>query len=363
MEVRYGRILFGIFETETDFRQQTADGRQQQKTEPQSLDCEAVRNRSNAVIDEALRKVVKIYGAEAGGIHGYQSGILVSPEGYILTTLTSALQAEPIQIVLDNGRKFDARLVGAEPVMEIALLKIPGADLPYFDIDGSRGELALLLGMPIYAISNTFNIAQGNEHVTVQRGAVAAQTKLSARRGVFETPYKGDIIVVDITTNNPGACGGALVCAESGELLGILGKELRNNENHSWLNFAIPVSVWREPVCAMMTDGGTISLFTNKTVREQEMIPEDTIKIFQNWGILLITSVSRRTPPFIDSVRPGREAEKWGLLPDDLIVMVNGQLTASLSAVAYRIHQIPADQPVTLTIERNAELRDVTLQR
>jgi serine protease Do len=343
-----------------------------------------------AVIDEALRKVVKIYGAEAGGLHGYQSGILISPDGYILSALTSALssalQAEPIQIVLDNGRKFDARLVGAEPVMEIALLKIAGADLPYFDISENEsrerneverpdqpadqsGRSALLrsrlslLGSPSYAISNTFNIAQGNERVTVQRGAVAAQTTLSARRGVFETPYKGDIIVVDITTNNPGACGGALVCAESGKLLGILGKELRNNENHSWLNFAIPVYVWNDWVRTAMEQGGTVSLFTDKTVREQEMIPEDTIKIFQNWGILLITSVGRRTPPFIDSVRPGSEAEKWGLLPDDLIVMVNGQLTSSLSAVAYRIHQIPADQPVTLTIERNAELRDVTLSR
>jgi S1-C subfamily serine protease len=113
----------------------------------------------------------------------------------------------------------------------------------------------------------------------------------------------------------------------------------------------------------MMQNGGTISLFTEKAVREQEMIPEDTIKIFQDWGILLIPPVSRRTPPFIDSVHPGSAAEKLGLLPDDLIVMVNGQLTPSLSAVEYRIHQIPAEEPVTLTIERDATLRDVTLQR
>jgi serine protease Do len=217
--------------------------------------------------------------------------------------------------------------------------------------------------MPIYAISNPFNIAQGNERVTVQQGYVAALTKLSARRGVFETPYKGDIIIVDITTNNPGSCGGALISAESGKLLGILGKELRNNENHSWLNFAIPTYVWCEPVKAMMQGGSTISLFTEKTVREQEMIPEDTIRIFQDWGILFITSVSRRTPPFIDSVRSGSEAEKLGLLPDDLIVMVNNQLTPSLAALEYQIHQIPADQPVTLTVERDAILRDVTLKQ
>jgi len=362
MEVRYGRILFGIFEI--DGRPQTADSNRGAPTPLASAAVCRLPSAVSSVIDNALRKVVKIYGAEATGIHGYQSGILVSLEGHILTALTSALQAEPIQIVLDNGRKFDARLMGADPIMEIALLKISGSELPYFDIDYlAYASGSVNTGAPIFAISNVFNIAQGNERVTVQRGAVAAHTTLSARHGVFESPYKGEIIVVDVTTNNPGACGGALICAESGKLLGILGKELRNNENHSWLNFAIPTYVWSDWVRATMEQGDSISLFTERTVREREMIPEDTIRIFQDWGILLIPSVSRRTPPFIDSVRPGSEAEKWGLLPDDLIVMVNGQLTPSLSEVERRIHQIPAEQPVTLTIERDAYLRDVTLSR
>ncbi|MCL2710284.1 MAG: trypsin-like peptidase domain-containing protein [Planctomycetaceae bacterium] len=386
MEVRYGRILFGIFETGITFREPGTVLPDDNKSRNG-----AQRNDGNVidpVIDEALKKVVKIYGAEAAGIHGYQSGILISPEGYILTALTSALQANTIRVVLDNGRRLEAQLVAADPVMELALIKVPGGDLPYFDIlnnipspsggglgwgrlnnphpsplPAGEGTIKYSLGSPIFAISNPFNIAQGNERVTVQRGAIAARTTLSARRGVFETPYKGDIIVVDITTNNPGSCGGALICANSGTLLGMLGKELRNNENHSWLNFALPTYVWSDWVRAAMEQGGTISLFTEQTVREREMIPEDTIRIFQDWGILLITSVTRRTPPFIDSVRPDSEAGKLGLLPDDLIVMVNGQLTPSLSAVEHRIHQIPPDEPVTLTIERDATLQDVTLQR
>jgi hypothetical protein len=59
----------------------------------------------------------------------------------------------------------------------------------------------------------------------------------------------------------------------------------------------------------------------------------------------------------------GLKPEQWELLPDDLIVMVNNQLTPSLAAVEHRIHQIPPDQPVTLTIERNAILREVVFQR
>jgi len=389
MEVRYGRLLYGVFETIHESRERNNVERPDQSVE-QSGRSATLRSRLSSaiapVIDEALRKVVKIYGAETAGIHGYQSGILLSPNGHILTALTSALQADPIVIVLDNGRKYDARLASADPVMEIALLKIAASELPFFDISDNNesrkrsnaerpDQLAkqsgrsaalrsrLALGTPIYAISNPFNIAQGNERATVQSGAIAARTTLFARRGVFETPYKGDIIVVDITTNNPGSCGGALISAESGELLGILGKELRNNENHSWLNFAIPTYAWSEQVLAMMEGEGTINLFTEKTVREQEMIPEDTIRIFQDWGILFVPAVSRRTPPFIDSVRSDSEAAKQGLMPDDLIVMVNNQLTASLAAVEYRIHLIPPEQMVTLTIEREAILREVTFQR
>ena len=363
MEVRYGRILFGIFETKTTFGESTTDNKSRNGAQHND------GSRIEPVIDDALKKVVKIYGAEAAGIHGYQSGILISPDGYILTALTSALQANPIVIVLDNGRKFDARLIAAEPIMEIALLKVPGSDLPHFDILNNvpsplgEGTITYPLGSPIFATSNPFNIAQGNERVTVQKGAIAAQTKLFARRGVFETSYKGDIVVMDMTTNNPGSCGGALISAETGELLGMLGKELRNNENHSWLNFAIPTWVWSDWARSAMKNGGTISLFTERTVREQELIPEDTIRIFQDWGILFITSVSRRTPPFIDAIRSGSEAERVGLRPDDLIVMVNNQLTASLSAVEHRIHQIPPGQPVVLTIERDATLQEVMFQR
>jgi len=369
MEVRYGRILFGIFETGTLREPATASPEADGSRDVGAtlvVAPLAVARRVERVIDEALVRSVKIIGGKLGQIHGYQSGILVSPDGHILTALASALQAEPIVVVLDNGRKFDARLIAAEPVMEIALLKISGTDLPHFDV--AREPATVLpsewaLGSPIYALSNPFNIAEGNERVTVQKGAIASLTKLSARRGVFETPYKGDIIVVDITTNNPGSCGGALICAESGELLGLLGKELRNNENHSWLNFAIPVHAWSDWVRTAIQEGGTISLFTEQSVRTQELIPEDTIRIFQDWGILFIPSVSRRTPPFIDSIRLGSEAQTQGLLPDDLIVMVNDQLTPSLAAVEHRIHQIPADQPVTLTIERDATLREVTFRR
>lgn len=375
-EVRYGRILYGVFESSAmaPTLPCPVKGTQAPAFGPDAELKAVTTLTATPVIAKTLEKVVKIYGAGSlgsPGLHGYQTGILVSPDGDILTTLTPALQADPITVVLDSGRKFEARLVGADPVLELALLKIPGSDLPFFPLDASPAtnfDDSMRIGTPALAVSNPFNIAVGNEPASVQRGSIAARSTLRARRGVFETPYKGPILVTDITTNNPGACGGALVREDTGELLGILGKELRNAENNSWLNFAVPVFAFRDKAREMLeaaqkVDGRPLLIAPESIKPEQELIPEDTIRVFQEWGILLVSTVGRRTPPFIDTVRPGSEAARLGLAPDDLIVMINNRLTPSLAVVEYQLHEAEPGEAIILTVERNMELLDFTFRK
>ena len=79
--------------------------------------------------------MVKIYGA--GGLRdmeAYQSGILISPEGHILTVFSHVLDTDYITAVLADGRKFEAKLLGADPRLEVAVLKIDAAGLPCFDL-------------------------------------------------------------------------------------------------------------------------------------------------------------------------------------------------------------------------------------
>ncbi len=358
LEVRYGKILFGGFEcsvkNDLAFPKTVREEQSGEGTPP-------------GAYAPGLERVVKIYGVSGttlggSGLHGYQSGIIVSPNGDILTAVSAALQAAPISVVLDSGRKYEARLVAADPALELALLRIPATELPFFPLDAGD---SVQLGDSVLALSNPFNIAQGNEPVSVQRGVIAARTTLHARRGVFETPYQGAIFVTDITTNNPGSCGGALISERSGELLGVIGKELRNSENNSWLNFAIPTFVFREKVLDMMrqTPSEHVSLIDPEAIKpKQEWIPEDTIKFFQDRGVLLVSHVAPRTPPFVDAVKPGSAAEKAGLQQDDLIVMVNGRFTPSLANVEEWIQLLPQGQSITLTVERDGTLRDVTLE-
>jgi S1-C subfamily serine protease len=161
------------------------------------------------IIAAAARRVVKIYGA--GGLRGleaYQSGLLVSADGEILTAASTVLDSETIACVLDDGRRFTARLVGIDPWRELALLRIDGTDLPAFAIR-SDGE-PVMPGRRVVALSNMFGVAAGDERVTAQRGVVTAVVPLEARRGVAEAAFRGDVYVLDCTTNNPGSAGGAL---------------------------------------------------------------------------------------------------------------------------------------------------------
>src|SRR5205823_12925468 len=86
-----------------------------------------------------------------------------------------------------------------------------------------------------------FRIANRDEPMSVQRGVVAAYARLPLQRGIFEAPYQGEVYVLDAITNNPGAAGGALT-TRTGELLGVIGKELRNSLSNTWINYAMPAT-------------------------------------------------------------------------------------------------------------------------
>ncbi len=196
-------------------------------------------------VAQSARKVVKIYGA--GGLRGleaYQSGMFISAEGHVLTAWSYVLDSDLVGVTLYDGRKLEARLLGFDPRLEIAVLKIDAAELPHFDL---RQAVEVEPGTRVLALSNLFGVATGNEPVSVQRGTISVKTRLEARRGTYEIPYDGPIYVLDAVTNNPGSAGGALV-TRRGELVAMLGKELRNSLNNTWLNYAVPIAPLRESV-------------------------------------------------------------------------------------------------------------------
>ena len=305
-------------------------------------------------IDHVQPRVVKIYGA--GGLRGleaYQSGLVISPEGHVLTVWSYVLDTDYLTVTLDDGRKLRAELVGADPRLEVAVLKIDAADLPYFDLSQT---VEAETGTRVLAFSNLFGVATGNEPASVQHGVVSAKTRLEGRRGAFETPYDGPVYVLDAVTNNPGAAGGALV-TRRGQLLGMLGKELRNSLNNTWLNYAVPIQELRASIDRIRTTGG----ITPAAKEEGPPRPKRALDLAK-LGIVLLPDVLQRTPPYVDSVRSGSPAAAAGIKPDDLILLLGDRLIQSCKALRSELEYVDHEDEIKLTVLRDQSLVDFTLR-
>jgi S1-C subfamily serine protease len=304
-------------------------------------------------IDQVQPKMVKIYGAGGfGTMAAYQSGILISPEGHVLTVFSHVLDTEYITAVLSDGRKFEAKLLGADPRLEVAVLKIDAAGLPCFDLVKA---VRIQAGARVLALSNIFGVATGNEPASVQKGTVSAVTRLEARRGALETPYRGPVYVLDVTTNNSGAAGGALV-TRRGELAGMLGKELRNSLNNTWLNYAVPIEELRASVEAIRA-----GKFVARRESESDKRPARALGL-EALGIVLIPDVLDRTPPYVDHVRPGSPAAAAGIRPDDLVLLVGDHLIQSCKTLMSDLESIDYEDAVKLTVLRGQDLIEVSLR-
>jgi S1-C subfamily serine protease len=304
------------------------------------------------VIGDAQPMMVKIYGA--GGfrkLEAYQSGFLISAEGHVLTAWSYVLDTDYITVTLDDGRKFQAELIGADPRLEVAVLKIEAQDLPHFKMEEA---VELQVGDRVLAFSNLYGVATGDEPASVQKGIISAKTDLAARRGAYQTPYTGSVYVVDAMTNNPGAAGGALTDRQ-GRLVAMLGKELRNELSSTWLNYGVPVNELIAAVDDIMA-GKVRPRARDETIRR----PADPLTL-AHLGITPVPAVLPKTPPFVDAVRRNSPAERVGLQPDDLILFVNNRIVPSLELLENELGLMDRDDSVRLTIQRGQQLIEVTL--
>jgi S1-C subfamily serine protease len=304
------------------------------------------------VVAEVQPKIAKIYGA--GGTRGlehYQSGMLISAEGHVLTVWSYVLDSDEVIVMLNDGRRFVAKLVGADPRLEIAVLKIEAAEVPHFNLPQAA---TMDGGTKVLAFSNLFNVATGEEAASVQQGVIAATANLSARRGVYQTPYRGSVYILDAVTNNPGAAGGVLT-DRRGNLAGMLGKELRSSLDNTWLNYAVPIAELRQSVDDILSGKARPRSKPEEIRRPAEPM---TLELL---GIVLLPDVLPKTPPFVDHVRAGSPAAKAGLRPDDLIVFLNDQTINSGQILRDELGLIDRIDEVRLVLLRGQELINVSL--
>lgn len=298
------------------------------------------------------RRVVKLYGGKIAGLDAFQSGILVSPEGHVATAWSTVLDVDPI-VQLDDGRRFESKIIGFEPSLELAVLKIEATDVPFFRFDA---EASTQWGDPVLAISNVFNIATGNEPASVMQGSIAAVSELDARRGTFKTPYRGQVLILDLIANNPGAAGGALIDGE-GNLVGMLGKELRDSATGVWLNYAVPATALRKTIGDIISGRQTTAPQSSDPI-----LARNKSHNFETLGIVMVPDVLETTPAFVDEVLADSSAGRAGLRPDDLVLLLNGQRIDSQRSFRKFLRRIDRRDDVELTIQRDTEIFSVVLR-
>src|SRR5262245_33315220 len=228
------------------------------------------------VATEANEKLAKLFGA--GGYRGAESfgtGIIVSPQGHVLTAAAPFLDGRELRLHLPDGRKYPFKVKVIEPEFDAAIVEIVQPkkeviplELPYYDVAAAAQSMKVEPGTWVMALSNMYKVAERDEMMSVQRAMVTAIGKLSARRGQFEVPFHGDVLYLDTVTNNPGAAGGALI-DRKGNLLGIIGKEFRNNQTDTWVNYAMPLNTKAEVIIKGEKKTFTLAEFVDLAIHDK----------------------------------------------------------------------------------------------
>ena len=294
----------------------------------------------NQSIRVAQTRVAKVFGT--GGLsrlESWQTATAMSDDGLFVTAWSYVLDSRAT-VVLDDGRRFTAELIGHHPQMELALLKIDVTEQPHFELNQNR---MTEVGEPVFALSNVYGVATGSESVSVQRGVIAAQANVRTQRGARTFGYAGPALIVDAIVNNPGAAGGAITDLK-GELLGVIGRESQNASSGLWMNFAVPTEQVAMAVEEMLS-GKAMQSTAARSMPAEPMSPELL-------GLRMVPDVVTSTPPWVEQVVAGGAAWKAGLRSDDLVVSVNQVPTASLAHFLEQLAGVDRDVKMSIMVQR-----------
>lgn len=291
----------------------------------------------------AQKRVVKIYGATIGRSPGYATGIIVSPDGQIITSSGVHLSEGQVRVTMPDGSLQQAEVVRRSASLQIALLKVNVPTPEFFAI---AEQPAAKKGDWVLAVSNAFKVAEGAEPLSVNIGVLSLRVRLDARRGYNDFPYEDDVYLIDAITSNPGAAGGAVVNSQ-GELVGLVGKVIEGKTTGTRLNYAVPADLLQRflkgeepaPMVAAPPMGGKGEL-----------------------GIRLFSLGGRKSPAYIDRVLPGSPAAEVGLKTDDLVVSINGEVVRDSGDFRRLTDLLQAGVEVTLEVKRKNDLLTVRMK-
>ncbi|MGZ9031712.1 MAG: Do family serine endopeptidase [Burkholderiaceae bacterium] len=305
--------------------------------------ADAVKHAAPAVVNVYTTKEVRRRGAPEDPLYRYffgdsrggadkvaslGSGVIASPDGYVLTNNHVVQAADEIAVALSDGRQVDAKLVGADPESDLAVLKIDARDLPVITFGRSD---SLKVGDVVLAIGNPFDVGQ-----TVTMGIVSALGRTNLGINTFENFIQTDAAI------NQGNSGGALVDS-NGNLVGINTAIFSRTGGSIGIGFAIPATLVVQVMDQLIRTGKVVRGYFG--VEPEDLTPElaEVLKMPKSEGVVL-KGVQRTSP-----------AGKAGLEPGDVMLTINGQPVRNSRAMLNQISQLPPGTAARVRMAREGK--------
>lgn len=264
------------------------------------------------------------------------SGFLISPDGYILTNDHVAGNAVEVVITLTNGKHFNAKVIGTDPVSDICLLKIDENDLPYLLLGNSN---EILIGEWAIALGNPFGLFDLNDKPTVTVGVVSA---LGMNLDPVNNRYYLNMIQTDAAING-GNSGGPLVNS-IGEVIGMntLIISPGSGQGSIGLGFAIPINKVKKIVDELKSNGKIErDFYTGIKVQNIDETISKYFKLETTKGVI-ITRIEKNSP-----------ADKAGLESGDIITQIDDYKINNEQTLVGVLQEYRTNQTITLGLIRN----------
>jgi serine protease Do len=263
--------------------------------------------------------------------HGLGSGVIISPDGYIVTNNHVIDGAVDIRVTMSNREVLPAKLIGADPLTDLAVIKVNGHDLPSVPWGNSAD---LHPGQTVLAFGNPYGF-----RFTVTRGIISALNRPNPDPSDRRKP--GEFIQTDAAIN-PGNSGGALVDAH-GELIGINTFLISSSGSFSGMGFAIPTQIAEPTVATLIRDGKITHAFIG--VQISDLTP-DNAKFFD---------MKKAEGALVADVQPDGPGAKAGLRTGDVITELDGKPVIDAGELQMLVAQKRPGDTIHLQVVRDSK--------
>ncbi|MFZ4547632.1 MAG: Do family serine endopeptidase [Bacteroidales bacterium] len=266
-----------------------------------------------------------------GPLQGAGSGVIISPDGYIVTNNHVVQDASKIEIVLNDKRSYEGTIVGTDPSTDLAVIKVKESNLPFLTY-GNSDEVKI--GEWVLAVGNPFNLTS-----TVTAGIVSAKARNINILGTPDGTSIESFIQTDAAVNR-GNSGGALVNTR-GELVGINAAIASGNGFYAGYSFAIPVNIVKKVVRDLVDYSEVQRAFLGVSIREIDS------KFAEDQGINELKGV------YISEVNDGSAAKEAGILRGDVITSINNMSVNSTSELLEQVSLYRPGEKIQVVVLRN----------